>query len=209
MAIEEAFSSSFGRRDQGPNRALAKDIVTRQDFEAITELFEVLARKSSVRVHNDAVLTIAAISSEAPQMLTAHVSELMQLLKANINRQVFGAMIALANLSSLVPEQMSEHLGLIMASMDKGTVVTRDHGFTILTQIYKVDKSGDLLPLILEQLMKAPPNQIGQYTEKFISVMDYTHRDELSAVLQERLNELDAPNHQARIRKSLLKISKT
>jgi len=207
MGIEEKFSSSFGRRDQGPNRELARAITAVRDFEAVAEIFELLSKKSGTRLRNDAILTIAAISNESPDMLTSYVGELVGLLNSKVNRQIFGAMIGLSNLSALVPEQLLSHLGLILESMDDGTVVTRDHGFTILTQVYKVDRSEMLLPLILEQLMKAPPNQLGQYAEKFISVMDYDHRDQLAAVLEERLQELVSDTHKKRLSKNLKKLS--
>ncbi len=207
MGIEAQFSSGYGRRDQGPNRELASSIAAGQNYDAVSEIFGLFEKKMTARQLNDAVLTLAAVSSEAPEMLRNHVDELADLLNSKVNRQIFGSMIALANVSYLVPEKLQPYLSLILDAMDSGTVVTRDHGFTILTQLYKIDRSNMLLPLILEQLMKAPPNQLGQYTEKFISVMKYEHREELARVLEDRMEELESPNHRQRLSKNLKKIT--
>ena len=53
---------------------------------------------------------------------------------------------------------------------------------------------------------KAPPNQLGQYTENLIAVLDRSHKEQLLTVLEDRKLELVNPHHQKRLSKNLEKL---
>lgn len=206
--LTSKFSSSQARKDQGPNQRLADEVVKHRDVSLLQEIFNFLKEAPSISLGNDAVLTLTAISRLAPEMLEPYSKDLLELLKSKSNRQVFGSMIALANIATLIPERLMASLTLILDSMDEGTVVTRDHGFSILLALYEKDASGDLKDLIAEQVLKSPPNQLGQYTEKWIEVIRKEDKDQLIKILEVRMSELESDRHIKRLKKNLMKLRK-
>lgn len=205
--ITDRFASSLDRRDQGPNEAIAQEIAEGKTVDLLRDVTNVLKSKAGVRHKNDAVMVMMALSRIAPHFLVDHLDLLLELLKSKSNRQVFGSMIALANVAPLSPEPVRPHIPAILRAMDQSTVVTRDHGFTILTELYKEDESGDLLALINEQILSAPPNQLGQYTEKFMLVIRPDDITSLIQALEVRSAELTNEHHRKRVGKNLKKLS--
>ena len=204
--VVDQLSSALNRRDQGPNEAIATAIAKGKDFALLEEVKAVLESKANTRPKNDAVLVLTALSRLQPEMLIEQVGLLVALTKSKSNRQVFGSMIALGNTAPFVRDQLLPHLPEILKAMDEGTVVTRDYGFTILTELYKEDLSGDLCLLINEQILKAPSNQLGQYTEKFMKVVRKEDNTSLINALEIRSGELTHENHRKRLMKNLKKI---
>lgn len=206
--VTDRFSSALDHRDQGPNEAIAQQIVEENGGELLAEVIQVIQSNSSVRIKNDAVMVLMAVSRTKESILVQEVDLFIDLLSSKSNRQVFGSMIALANISPLAREQVKPHLVKVLQAMDEGTVVTRDHGFTILTELYKEDPSGDMLALINEQLLNAPPNQVGQYTEKFMSVVRKEDIPAFIDALEVKSGELINEHHRKRLGKNLKELRK-
>lgn len=204
--IIDRFSSSLDRRDQGPNEVIAQEIVDLEGGGMLEEVVEVIHSKASARIKNDAVMVLMAVSRIKSEILVKHADLFINLLDSKINRQVWGSMIALSNMASLVKEKITPYLAKILQAMDEGTVVTRDHGFSILTELYKEDQSGDLLALINEQLLNAPSNQVGQYTEKFMEVVRKEDIPTFVEALEVRGQELTIEHHLKRLGKNLKKL---
>lgn len=204
--IVDQFSSSLDRRDQGPNELIAQQIVAEEGGDLLEAVIQIIHSKYPVRIKNDAVMVLMAVSRIRPGVLKNWANVFIQLLGSRSNRQVFGSMIALANIAPMIKKEVEPHLATILNAMDEGTVVTRDHGFTILTELYKTDKSGDLLALINEQLLNAPPNQVGQYTEKFMEVVRKEDIPTFMEALETRGQELTNEHHLKRLGKNLKKL---
>jgi len=93
--------------------------------------------------------------------------------------------------------------------MDQGSVVTRDHGINLLIDLYSQTKyQKDITPLLEEQLLKAPDNQLGQYTEKWMKVIATSDIEKLLKILNRRLPELTSEYHKKRIDKNIRKLVK-
>ena len=130
-------------------------------------------------------------------------------LSSAINRVIFGSMIALAHITHLDTEKLFAALSIIIDAMDKGTVVTRDHGFRIMILLYQdINYQDDMFVLIQEQLLKAPSNQLGQYTERLILVLNKKHLNSFIETLEERRNDIANEYHLARLKKNLKKLYK-
>ena len=118
-------------------------------------------------------------------------------------------MITLNYIAHLVTYELFEALPKIIDAMDAGTVVTRDYGFKIMVTLYQ-DKSiqEDMFLLMQEQLMKAPSNQLGQYAERLMEVLNKNHLKSLIATLEERRNGISNEHHIKRLNKNLKKLYK-
>ena len=166
MDLINHLSSVQGRRDQGPNRELARKIADNSDTESLTKLLDILTETTNVKIQQDILLTLAALCDNKPEMLVSKIRELWPFMMDKDNRSVFATMIIFSHLVKFQPDFFAHRLILIIETMDKGSVVTRDHGFKILLQLYEHDPYHTELPmLILEQIMLAPANQLGQYAE--------------------------------------------
>lgn len=209
MPIQDHLAYSLGHKDQQPNKALAQEIADVEDTERINELIQFFDTKPHKELQKDCALTLAWIAEAKPELIAPYVSYLIGKMNDPINRVIWGSMIALSGIAHLVQDELYEVLPTILDAMDAGTVVTRDHGYRILIVLYQNKKyQDDLFHLILEQISKSPSNQIGQYSEKLIAVMEVEHRDALIHVLEERREDVDNPHHLNRLNKNLKKLYK-
>ncbi len=209
MSISDKLAYSQGRKDQVPNKLLAQEITSAEDSERLIELIKFIESKPHRRLQMDAALTVAYVGDLLPKMLIPHVDFLIRKLKDPIDRVSWGSMIALSHVSPLVIDQMYENLPEILDAMDMGSIVGRDHGYQILVNLYVVDQySSDMLFILLEQIRKAPSNQLGQYTERLLGVIKPEDKLELIAALEERRLDLTNEYHLKRLTKNLKKLYK-
>lgn len=188
---------------------LAREITDAEDTDRLEELIAFFETKPHKELQKDCALTLAWIAEIKPEMVAPHVGYILGKLNDPINRVIWGSMIALSGIAHLVHEQLFKALPVILDAMDAGTVVTRDHGYRILITLYQNKKyQEDVFMLILEQIMKSPSNQLGQYTEKLIAVMETTHKPQLVGVLEERQQDVVNEHHLNRLNKNLKKLNK-
>ncbi len=207
MAISDHLAYSQGRKDQIPNKLLAQEITSTGDSERLIELIQFIESKPHRRLQMDAALTVAYVGDLLPKMLIPHVDFLIEKLKDPIDRVAWGSMIALSHVSPLVIDQMYERLPEILDAMDMGSIVGRDHGYQVLVNLYKEDRYvSDMIFILLEQIRKAPSNQLGQYTERLMKVIRDEDRPELVTALEERRLELTNEYHLKRLTKNLKKL---
>lgn len=207
MSIGDKLSYALGRRDQGPNKALAKRLVEEGGTAGLSSLVDFIETKPHRRLQMDAMLTMAWVAEQKPEMLVQHVQYLIEKLCDPIDRVSWGSMIALSYVSRLVPDKMYEAMPQILDAMDQGSIVGRDHGFRILINLYRIEKyRADLFFIVLEQIKKAPQNQLGQYTERLLEVIDNNHLQDLMHTLEQLREELSSEHHLKRLDKNLSKI---
>jgi hypothetical protein len=116
----------------------------------------------------------------------------------------WGAMSALSAISKFKPELIAPHLTTILDAMDSGSVITRDHGIYILCSIAPIRKfHEDCINLLLEQLQKAPVNQLPMYAEKTAEVITPPDINRLEKILLSRQDVMEIPSKKKRIDKLL------
>ncbi len=205
MAVQDFLSSALGQKDQAPNHQLARRIVA-GEFSA-GELVAFFETRPHPDEQKDAILTLAYVAEQSPDLMVPYVDFLLQNFHSKINRVVWGSMIALAHIASKIPDKMYQSLPAVIDAMHATTVVGRDHGFKILVVCYGQEKyREDVFALILEEILLAPSNQVGQYVERFIEVILPEHTDVLKKVLEELRKELTDPHHLRRLEKNLRKL---
>ncbi|GAB4240212.1 MAG: hypothetical protein Tsb0034_16570 [Ekhidna sp.] len=209
MLIQDHLAYTLGRKDQEPNKLLAREIAEADDKERLNELIQFFESQPHKEYQKDCALTLAWIAEIKPKLIAPHVGYLVGKLDDPINRVIWGSMIALSGIAEYVQDELFEALPKILDAMDAGTVVTRDHGFRILITLYQNKTyQQDVFLLILEQLMKAPSNQLGQYTEKLLVVMEPIHKEDIIQTLESRLEDISDPHHIKRLHKNLKKLYK-
>ncbi|MFT6868704.1 MAG: hypothetical protein ACJA08_003559 [Cyclobacteriaceae bacterium] len=209
MTILSKLSSSQNERSQKPNKALAKSILLGRDLEAVSELQSLLRNPPSEKVLFDVIKVLEMIGESEPEMIKDLFDDLRPILHHKKNMIVWMCMSAISNIAFFHSNKTYDQLASILQIMDEGSIITRDKGFVILVGLYRnLRYRADLSPLIMEQLLKAPDNQFGQYVERWIPVALPSDLVHISRIIEERMEELINPSHRKRAEKNLLKIRK-
>lgn len=208
MSISQQLSYSLGLKDQSANKELASKLAMELNVDGVEELTSIIDSNAPRRLKMDATLTLAYIAEKVPNLLKLHIGFLIDNLSNQIDRVSWGSMISLSHLAEENRDFIYKNLPAILDAMDRGSVVCRDYGFKILVTLYTFNEyEEDVFFIILEQLNTAPPNQIGQYSERLIAVVRPNHVDDLINKMEMRRSELTNPHHLKRMDKNLKKLA--
>jgi len=208
MSIIPKLATSLNRRDEIPNQELAADVIKRGDRAAADELVENLANKNK-GVRYDCIKVLYEIGYVEPGLIAGHLPVFLGLLVSKDNRLQWGAMTALGCVVREKPGEIFAALPKIIDAADKGSVITRDHCVKILISLSGMEKyAAKAFPLLLEQMMGCPTNQLPMYAENAFPVVNASNRDRFVNVLAIRLKELEKESQRKRIAKVIAKVSK-
>jgi hypothetical protein len=206
QSIINLLAHSSGRRDEGPNIALAQQIADQEDKIAIKELVDLTGHKQ-MGIKHDAIKVLYEVGERKPHLISKYCQHFLSLLDHRDNRVRWGAMTALSVISRFKPELLEGHIPAIVDAMDKGSVITRDHGIYILCDIAGVKKyHSDCLELLLEQIEKSPVYQVPMYAEKTAEIITPEYVDRLIRILQSREDVLAIESKRRRIEKLIRKM---
>jgi hypothetical protein len=206
-SIIEQLAHTLGRRDEGPNIQLAERLAKSKNTGAIRELAGLLSHGQTA-IRHDAIKVLYEIGERKPELIAEFVPLFLQTLQHKDNRMRWGAMSALSAVSSLDPSRLAKHLTTIVDAMDHGSVITRDHGIYILAHVARLKKyHADCMELLLEQIAKAPVNQVPMYAEKMAGVISPPYIPKIISILNHRKDVLEIPTKAKRIEKLLRQLS--
>lgn len=207
MSVLEHLASASGKREQHLNIELAQDIARSENGEAIKELIAGLTNKSKA-IRHDCIKVLYEIADIAPSLLKPQATHFIALLQHKDNRMQWGVMTALSAMATEIPQLLFENLSAILKIADEGSVITRDHGVKILVSLSGNEKySPTTIPLLLEQLLKSPNNQLPSYAEQALPVINGDNKNQFRKILESRLQEVEPESKKKRVEKVLKKIS--
>lgn len=206
MSVINQLASALNRRDEVPNQELAQRIVAANDAAAVRELVAHLQHKNKA-VPSDCIKVLYEIGAHAPQLIAPYYREFAQLLTSKQNRLVWGAMTALDTIAAHNPKAIYSLLPQIIATADSGSVITRDHAVGVLVKLGALKAyEAECVPLLLQQLLSAPNNQLPMYAEMSLAVINRNNQQRFTQVLQQRLNGLEKESQRKRVEKVLKKL---
>jgi hypothetical protein len=186
---------------------LADSIVKKDDEEAIVDLIRNLANKDK-EIQSDCIKVLYEIGERDPMMIARFAEEFGALLESKNNRMAWGAMTALDSIAMERPETLHRMLPKIIASANKGSVISRDHAVSILTKLAsRKEYSDDAVPKLLEQLRRSPNNQLPAYAEKAITIVNDKNRDRFLRVLRSRLPGIQGESKRRRLERVIARLS--
>lgn len=207
MSILPKLASSLGRRDEVPNQELAKQLVKSKDKKAIVELVENLSKKDK-NIQSDCIKVLYEIGEQQPELIAEYAQEFITLLDNKNNRLVWGAMTALDCIASVNPNGIYKQLAKILDVADKGSVITKDHGISILIKLVKEKTYTDnALTLVLDQLRTCANSQLPMYAENAIPVIIEKYNKDFIKVLTSRIPDIEKETKQKRVEKVIKKLS--
>jgi hypothetical protein len=207
MSVLGKLASALGRNDEQPNVELAEALAAKPDAAAIVELAGALSAGPTA-VSNDAIKVLYELGARKPELVAPHAAAFLTLLGGKNNRNVWGALQAIETITALQPEAMLAELPAILAAADKGSVIAKDKAVAILVKLAAAGHGAEALPLLLERLRSAAPNQFPMYAEQALPVIDAAHRAGFTSLLEGRVAAIEAPAKRARVEKLLRKLRK-
>ena len=142
-------------------------------------------------------------------MIAPYLNDFGNLLNSKNNRLIWGAMIAIDMIAFINPKGVYDLLPSIQKTIDKGSVITIDHGVGILAKLsIHQDFAKKTFPLLIEQLAKCPIKQLPMYAEKSLVAINQTNKKQFAEFLESRLLEIDKESQKKRIEK-IIKALKT
>mgnify|MGYP000621832402 CR=1 FL=1 len=208
MNVVSKLASSMNRRDEVPNQELAKEIVKKEDEEAIQELIDLLSDKNK-KIQNDCIKVLYEVGEIKPALISSHLNVFLDLLDHKNNRLQWGAMTALNTIASEDPDSIYESISTILKAADKGSIITRDQAVHILIKLCSSDQHSDSAFLLLnEQMLSSPTNQLPMYAENALVVITIEQREMFTKTLKSRLDDIEKESKRKRVEKVLKKLDK-
>jgi hypothetical protein len=201
MSVLNRIACFQGRRDEGPNQELARDLAEQGDREGIRELVANL-HHADQNVRSDCLKTLYEVGYLRPELIADHAGEFLRLLRDRNNRMVWGGMIALGAVAPLRADELFPHRAQIQAVMAEGSVITVDSGVKTLAALAAANAGyrDELFPYLLNHLATCRPKDAPQHSEAILPAVDAAHADALIAVLEGRLDIMSA-SQAARVRR--------
>lgn len=202
MSVLGKLASALGRNDEQPNVELAEALAAKPDAAAIAELAGALATGSTA-VSNDAIKVLYELGALKPELVAPHAGAFLTLLGGKNNRNVWGALYAIETITALQPDPVLKQLPAILAAADKGSVIAKDKAVAILVKLAAAGHGAKALPILLERLEGAAPNQFPMYAEQALPAIDAAHRAAFVRLLEARLGSIEASAKRTRVEKVL------
>ncbi len=201
MSILERIAYFQGRRDEVPNQELARELAERDDHAGLVELVDGLSHTNQ-NVRSDCLKALYETGYLKPELLAPYTGHFLGLLRDKNNRLVWGAMIALATVAPLAPEELFAHRAEIESAVDAGSVITQDNGVKALAAVAAAGPAyrAELLPYLLRHLERCRPKDVALRAEAVVQAVDAAHSDAF-VVLIERRMEAATPAQAARLRR--------
>jgi hypothetical protein len=207
MTVLDKLASALQRRDEVPNTELAKLVAGKNDRNAVKELVENLNNKSKA-IQSGCIKVLYEIGEIKPELISKYTKEFVALLDSKNNRLQWGAMTALHTITHENPEGVYASLAKIVAAADSGSVITKDHAVNILITLCSVKQyAGHAFPLLMEQLLHSPVNQLPMYAERASPVINDKNKKDFIRILSSRLNDFEKEIQRKRVEKVLKKFS--
>jgi hypothetical protein len=204
MSVLDKLAGALGRNDERSNVELAQALAAKPDRKAIAELAAALSGGTTAQ-QNDAIKVLSEIGERKPELVAQHAAAFFALLKSRNNRNVWGAMSAIATIAAAEPKLVGTELKAILTAADKGSVIAKDKATAILSSLAQAgDKAA--VAALLERLPEAAPNQFPMYAEMALPAVQNggpAAETEFRTILERRLATIEQPAKRARVEKVL------
>jgi hypothetical protein len=191
MSILPELASSQGRRDDKPNKALGLKLVENRDLEGIKEVAAHLQDKDK-KIQVDCLGVLEQVGSLAPELIEDYLDDFLRLASGKDNRLIWQSLINIAKIADRKADEIMDHLEMIIALTESGSVITRDNGIKILAQVgsVKPEYNQQIFPFLVDQLKICRPKSLPQYAESIQVAVGPEMQDQFLRILTSRLEEL-------------------
>ena len=203
MSVLNKISYFQNRRDEIPNKELAKTLAETENRAGIAELVTNLKHKNK-SVQSDCLAVLYHIGYEKPHLIADYVENFLALLKSKNNRMTWGGMIALSTIAELKTKETCANLETIKQAIDKGTLITVVWGVKTIAKLASSNNSckPDVVPILLYQLKKCIPRDVAMHFENSLPAIDDENKGMFLRIVEDRKKELTT-SQLARLKKAM------
>lgn len=191
------------RRDEAPNKDLARQLAEKKDIGGIGEVAENLWNKDK-NIQSDCASVLEEIGRIDPELIENYIPDFFKMLSGKNNRLVWGGMINLSLVADRKPEEIFNKFDEIVDAIEKGSVITRDGGIKTLAIVASVNEKYNMaiFPFLIEHLKNCRPKDVPQHAESIMRAVTSKNQDQYIDLLNRRFDALSS-SQQRRIRKLL------
>ncbi len=193
MSVLSKISYFQNRRDEVPNKELAKTLAETDDEAGIAELVANLKHKNK-SVQSDCLAVLYHVGYVKPHLIADYVEDFLALLKSKNNRLVWGGMIALSTIADLKPNEICANLDTVKQAIDKGTLITVVWGVKTIAKVASSNKSckSDVVPILLSQLKNCVARDVAMHFENSLPAIDDENKVLFLRIVEDRKKEMTA-----------------
>jgi len=191
MSVLPKLASMQGRKDEEPNKELAKYLVEKNNVAGIEEVAENLWNKERL-IQIDCLSVLEQVGLLAPEMIEDYVVDFLRLIFGKDNRLIWAAMINLALIAERKPSEIFKQFENIIEVIEKGSVITKDNGIKTLAKVAstKAEYNALVFPYLIEQLKSCRLKSVPQYGESMMIAVTSGNEDQYLGVLKKRFDDL-------------------
>ncbi len=191
MSVLNKLASAQNRRDDVPNKELARELAAGRDLEGIREIGANLWHADPC-IQGDCLKVLYEVGYLAPELIAEYAGDLLRLLASRNNRLVWGGMIGLSTVAALRADLLFQHLDEILGAMASGSVITRDSGVKVLAAIAASNDAyrEAVFPHLLAHLSTCRPKDVPQHAESALPAVTAANQAAFVRVLEHRLTGL-------------------
>ena len=203
MSVLDEISYFQNRRDEVPNKELAKTLAETENKAGIAELVENLKHKNK-SVQSDCLSVFYHIGYLKPHLVAGYVEDFLALLKSKNNRLVWGGMIALSTIADLKPKEICANLDAVKLAIDKGTLITVVWGVKTIAKVASSSKSckSDVVPILLSLLKNCIPRDVAMHFENSLPAIDDENKAMFLRIVEDRKKQMTT-SQLARFKKAM------
>jgi hypothetical protein len=193
MSVLSKIAYFQNRRDEVPNKELAKTLAETDDEAGIAELVANLKHKNK-SVQSDCLAVLYHVGYVKPHLIADYVEDFLALLKSKNNRLVWGGMIALSTIADLKPNEICANLDTVKQAIDKGTLITVVWGVKTIAKVASSNKSckSDVVPILLSQLKNCVARDVAMHFENSLPAIDDENKVLFLRIVEDRKKEMTA-----------------
>lgn len=206
MTVADRLAGALDRHDEEPNLALAVELTASGDKQEIAELVEIV-RSGTPRQRNDAMKVLYEIGARSPDLIGYYCPAFIDALGSGNNRQVWGAMTALDAVAEIRADEIAAELPKVIEAADRGSVIAKDRCTSLLVKLARSGYAEKAVPILVERLKDAAPNQFPTYAEETASVITAEEKPGFLAIIRERLDGMMQKSKRDRMEKLLRKLN--
>jgi hypothetical protein len=206
MPALEKIGFFLDERDEKANTELARELAETDDIAGIAEIARNLWNKKEA-IRADCIKVLYEVGFLKPELIAHYTQDFLKLLVSRNNRLVWGAMYALACISSIQADELFGHVHEIEKAMNTGSVITVDNGVKTLAGIAaaRTEYQAEILPYLLEHLAKCRLKEVPQHAESTYMAVSGDYIKPYRDILEKRLPEMTPPQA-ARVKKLLKRL---
>lgn len=209
MRALELLATSLKQRGDQANQELADEIIKSKRTDWVQEIVENLQNKDK-KIQSDCIKVLYEIGERgAAELIAPYCKDFGNILSSKNNRLVWGAMFALDMITPIKAQEVYELLPRIKSAIDKGSVITVDHGVGILANLSNFSDYAEVtFPLLMEQLKQCPAKQLPMYAEKSMIAIDMINYQQFADLINLRMTEMEKDSQKLRLNKVIAKLEK-